>query len=118
MTIERIKNLRRICAENYQLLDNKDLFSVVLKDRDVDGGINFEEEINYYTVGNDCWCCRFVIEKTVQPAFGPTITTERNEANHTITDEELLAILQDDPTALKAFEAYEYAIVNRFCGNM
>lgn len=115
MTIERIRELKKVCSENYQSISNKNLFSIVINDWDIDGGLNFEEEIEYYMVGEKCWLCIHVIEKTVQPAFGQTITTERDKSTTSISDQNLLDILNKNPDALKAFEEYERNILDEFC---
>ena len=115
MTIERIKELRKLCSENYQFISNKNLFRIVIKDRDIDGGINFEEEVEYYMVGDNCWLCFHVIEKTIQPAFGQTITSERDKSTASISDEKLLEVLNKNLDALKSFEEYARDIVDRFC---
>lgn len=117
MTIERIKNLRKLCSENYESISDKTIIRILLNDRDIDGGMNFEEELEYYMVGDNGWLYIHVIEKTVQPAFGQTITTERDKFETSISDEKLLDVLNNNSYALNAFEEYERRIVEKFCDN-
>lgn len=111
MTVQRIQSMREFCIQNRQLIEDDAIFSLTLSSKDIDGGLNFEEEINYYRIGNQCWQCEHVIEKTVQPAFGSTITSQREKSIHELTDDIMLRVLNEYPEALKSFEAYEQALV-------
>ena len=70
MTLNRIKELREICTNNYGKLEDKNLFSIILSDRDINGGLDFEMEMAYYNFSDGCWKRRYVIEETLQPPFG------------------------------------------------
>lgn len=118
MTLNRIKQLREICTNNYGKLEDKNLFSIILSDRDINGGLDFEMEMAYYNFSDGCWKRRYVIEETLQPPFGKTITRDRNESITNITDEELLNILNSDSEAMEKFKAYEASVLNRFGGTI
>lgn len=84
----------------------KEFFSIIANSKDIDGGLNFEEEILYYSIHEGNWICKHVIEKTIQPAYSETITTNREEDIKVITDETLLDILNNHPDACKTFSDF------------
>ena len=113
MTVERIKSMRKFFTKNYQAIDSKLLFSQTISSYDIDGGQNFEEEIDHYKIGDKHWLCEHVIEKTIQPAYGQTITSTRENSTHELTDEELLNVLNKYPEALKALEVLESSLADK-----
>lgn len=106
MTIDQIQRAKVLFLNNINRLDNNDIFSIIASSKDIDGGLNFEEEILYYSIHEGNWICKRVIENTIQPAYGKTITTDREKNIKAITDETLLEILNNNPDACKTFSDF------------
>lgn len=106
MTIDFIEKIRNICIKNINTIKEKTIFSIVLNSKDINGGLNFEERIAYYRVSDKGWVCKEVTEKTIQPAWGSTITTEHDINEYAIEDAILLDVLNNNICAEKEFELF------------
>lgn len=112
MTIDRITRIREFCVGNAERNGQK-VFEIIRDSKDVDGGLNFEEEIEQYKIGPDGWICESRIDKTIQPETGSTITRHRNERTYAVQDNNVLEILETNPETLQQFLAFERTMVEQ-----
>ena len=112
MTIDRITRIREFCVGNAERNGQK-VFEIIRDSKDVDGGLNFEEEIEQYKIGPDGWICESRIDKTIQLETGSTITRHRNERTYAVQDNNVLEILETNPEALQQFLAFERTMVEQ-----
>ena len=74
MTIERVEKVREFCTQNVEHAGSRSVFEIIQVSKDCDGGLNFEEAIDRYKIESGGWICESVVEKTIQPNAGPTIS--------------------------------------------
>ncbi|AUS87812.1 hypothetical protein LBYS11_16365 [Lysinibacillus sp. YS11] len=86
--IEAISNLSDQSADKTEKLSY-----LVLKSKDINGGLGFEEEIREIWISKGSWEIRKYTEQTIQPDNGQTISKKKNVSESTISDERLLELI-------------------------
>lgn len=113
MTIERVENVREFCTQNVEHAGSQSVFEIIQVSKDCDGGLNFEEAIDRYKIESGGWICESVVEKTIQPNAGPTITSERDIHTCKVSDAKVLDILRANSEALQQFETFEKSLIEQ-----
>lgn len=75
---------------------NLEISRKVIYSRDIDGGLNFEDTTRSIVLNNRKWLMRTVVEKTVQPPTGTTITSTEDSSEREFDDVQFVKFLQEN----------------------
>ncbi len=106
MMIDEVKRIREFYIKNMDTARNNIIFQVEISSRDIHGGLNFEEEFERYCIDETGWFCDCVIEETIQPEYGQTITRLRHISKHYLSDNEFLDVLNKNPSAAQLLDDF------------
>ncbi|MGR6904967.1 hypothetical protein [Lysinibacillus sp. BSL11] len=98
--IESVSEISKQYAEKVEKFS-----TFVLKDRDIHGGLNFEEEIREIWINNGMWKIREYTEQTIQPDYGQTISKKEDIHVRELSNESLISLMTDG--TLTTHEVYQ-----------
>ena len=104
ITKDTIQKLRESIIANPDRFPKPEISGIVISERDIHGGNDFEETLASYRADKSGWLRNLVTEETIQPAYGPTITKARDRQIDTLSDESFLSAMQSSADLKSAVE--------------